>query len=181
MASVKEIKHLLIIGFYTGLRLGDACLLKWDEVNLQTGMFRITPSKTKEHSKTIDIPIHSFLYTILMENHSSENKYVLPELATSYTKDPGSVSKKIQKTFIKAGIKTTEKRERGVKDATVYGFHSLRHSFISLCAAGRIPQHVVREMVGHSSDAIHQIYQHADTEQKREAIDMLPKISKDKK
>lgn len=179
MASVKEIKHLLIIGFYTGLRLGDACLLKWDEVDLQTGMFRITPRKTKEHSKTVDIPIHKFLYKILVENHSSENKYVLPELAASYTKDPGSVSKKIQKTFIKAGIKTTEKRERGVKNATVYGFHSLRHSFISLCAAGRIPQHVVREMVGHSSDTIHQIYQHADTEQKRKAIDMLPRINEE--
>jgi|GEM_PF-1462141 len=176
MASVKEIRHLLIIGFYTGLRLGDACLLKWDEINLQTKTFSIEPRKTKAHKKTSETPIHSVLHMILESIHPSKNKYVLPKIAASYKKDPGAVSKKIQKTFVKAGIKTTEKRERGVRDATVYGFHSLRHSFISFCAAKGIPQHVVRAMVGHSSDAIHQIYQHADTEQKRKAIDTLPKI-----
>jgi integrase len=171
-----EIKLLLIIGFYTGLRLGDACLLKWDEVNLKTGLFKITPSKTRGHDKTVDIPIHGILLEILQRIYPSENTYVLPTVAASYSKDPGAVSKKIQKTFIKAGIKTTEERKRGVKDATVYGFHSLRHSFISLCAAEGIPQHIVREIVGHSSDTIHQIYQHASVEQKRKAIDLFPKI-----
>jgi len=178
-AAEGEIRLLLIIGFYTGLRLGDACQLKWEDVNLKTAMFNITPSKTKGHDKTINIPIHSILYEILRRVPSTDSEYVLPEIAATYLKDPGAVSKKIQKTFIKAGIKTTEERKRGVKNATVYGFHSLRHSFISLCAAEGIPQHVVREMVGHSSDAIHQIYQHANTEQKRKAIDMLPSIEEE--
>lgn len=171
-----EIKLLLIIGFYTGLRLGDACLLKWKDVNLKTGMFNITPNKTKGHDKTVDIPIHSILYEILRRIYSTDGEYVLPITAATYLKDPAAVSKKIQKTFVNAGIKTTEERKRGVKNATVYGFHSLRHSFISLCAAEGIPQHIVREIVGHSSDTIHQIYQHASIEQKRKAIDIFPKI-----
>lgn len=175
-----EIRVLLIIGFYTGLRLGDACLIKWKDVNLNINMLRIIPGKTKGFGKTIDIPLHEVLSEIFKSIYSKNNEYVLPTIAASYLKDPGSVSRKIQRVFVKAGINTTEERNRGVKNATVYGFHSLRHSFISLCAAEGIPQHVVKEMVGHSSDAIHQIYQHANIEQKRKAIDMLPKIEEKK-
>jgi integrase/recombinase XerD len=52
----------------------------------------------------------------------------------------------------------------------------LRHSFVSLCAANRIPQVVIQELVGHGSPAMTALYSHADFEQKQNAINTLPAL-----
>ena len=69
-----------------------------------------------------------------------------------------------------------KKRENSIKKAPVYGFHSFRHSFVSICAGEGIPVHVVMELVGHNSKLVHQVYQHATIEDKRKAIDLLPEV-----
>ena len=56
------------------------------------------------------------------------------------------------------------------------GFHSLRHSFVPLCAANRVPQVAVMELVGHGSPAMNRLYSHAGDEQKIKAIAALPAI-----
>ena len=58
------------------------------------------------------------------------------------------------------------------------GFHSLRHSFVSLCAKAKTPLHVVQKLVGHGSPLLTaEVYLHLDSEQKRDAIAALPKIA----
>ena len=54
------------------------------------------------------------------------------------------------------------------------GFHSLRHSFVSLCAKAKTPLHIIQKIVGHSSPAMTDHYTHSDAEQKRDAITALP-------
>ena len=54
------------------------------------------------------------------------------------------------------------------------GFHSLWHSFLSLCAANRVPQVAIMELVGHGSPAMTALYSHAGDEQKAKAIAALP-------
>ena len=56
------------------------------------------------------------------------------------------------------------------------GFHSLRHSFVSLCAANRVPQVAIMELVGHGSPAMTALYSHAGEEQKAKAIAALPAL-----
>lgn len=175
-----EIRKLLLIGFYTGLRLGDACLLKWSEIKFKKNVIWKIPNKTRGTNKFLEIPLHEGLCEILIPEKNAlpvnDNEYVLPETAKKYLKDAGAISRKIQKAFIDAGFKTTIERVRGVKKATVYGFHSLRHSFITICAEGGIPAHAVMDLVGHNSQEIHKIYQHTSIEQKQKAIDLFPKI-----
>ena len=59
------------------------------------------------------------------------------------------------------------------------GFHSLRHSFVSLCAAHRVPQVAIMELVGHGSPAMTALYSHAGDEQKAKAIAALPAFAFD--
>jgi integrase len=56
------------------------------------------------------------------------------------------------------------------------GFHSLRHSFVSLCAKAGAPQHVVQRLVGHGSPAMTEHYTHLDDRQKQAAVQALPDI-----
>ena len=59
----KEWKLLLMTGIYTGMRLGDCCRLKWENVHLERGIIQIIPEKTKKHmhGKPVTIPIHPSL------------------------------------------------------------------------------------------------------------------------
>jgi len=176
-----EMKTLFIIGLYTGLRRGDASTLKWSEIDFDRAVIDKIPSKTKRSGKKVIIPLHGALKAILLsikENLDDDNKseFVLPEIAEMYNRHPTSVGRIITRTFKKAGIETAVIREGAKMKTGVYGFHSFRHSFVSLCASGGIPVHVVMELVGHNSKLVHQIYQHATIEDKRKAIDLLPKM-----
>lgn len=177
-----EIKTLILIGIYTGLRLGDVSTLKWSEVSLDTGNIERMPSKTKKQGKTITIPIHAILRKVLhdIQRRSLGNsEYVLPELANQYKKHSHYVSQQVQKVFKDAGIETTSKRDdgRGRRLSCLYGFHSFRHSFVSLCHASNVPQIAVMELVGHNSEQVHKIYQHASDELKQQAIAALPDVT----
>ena len=90
-----------------------------------------------------------------------------------------SISKLMNKPLDDCGITTTEKsgdthRTRSIART---GFHSLRHSFVSLCAASNVPQVAIMEMVGHGSPAMTRLYSHAGDEQKANAIMALPDVS----
>lgn len=62
-------KLLVMVGIYTGLRLGDCCRLKWDDVCLDRSVIQVIPEKTKRHmhGRPVTIPIHSSLMSELQE------------------------------------------------------------------------------------------------------------------
>ena len=171
-----EMRTLCMIGLYTGLRLGDAATLKWDEVDFEKSLISRLPNKTKNLKKNVEIPL---LGELRIELESVKNRqgsgeiYILPDFAKKYLKKTWCVSSEIQTFFEKVGIKTKIERDGLPRKCTVYGFHSFRHSFVSLCAANGIPMNVVMELVGHRSVMVHEIYQHASAEQKIKAINVI--------
>ena len=88
-------------------------------------------------------------------------------------RSPSTLSIEVQDEFIRAGIETQTVCDGSVRKRTIYGFHSFRHSFVTLCAANGIPMNVVMELVGHKSVMVHEIYQHASAEQKIKAINVI--------
>ncbi|MEM7391142.1 MAG: site-specific integrase [Verrucomicrobiota bacterium] len=176
-----DMRYWFAIGLYTGLRLGDVVTLKWSEIDLKNGVINRVPSKTKRTNKSVQIPIHPVLDSLLTElkSNGSTGDALFPESAKRYGNDPASISKRIQKHFQSNDIITTEKSDSKHRKRAVIrvGFHSLRHSFVSLCAANRVPEVAIMEMVGHGSPAMTRLYSHAGSEQKVSAIAGLPKIS----
>ena len=96
-------------------------------------------------------------------------------MAQQYISAPATLSNAVQAVFQSAGIETKALRDGVTRKSTVYGFHSFRHSFVTLCAANGIPMNVVMELVGHRSAMVHEIYQHASAEQKIKAINVIEK------
>lgn len=173
------LRHAIAIGLYTGLRLGDVCTLKWDEIDLRKHMIRHLPRKTARHKKEVVIPIHPVLEAILQEiPREASSPYVFPKEAEIYQRNPPQISQTVQSFFNKdCGIQTTEgphaQRQRSI---VRIGFHSLRHSFVSLCAANNVPQVAIMELVGHGNPAMTRLYSHAGTDQKVQAIAALPAL-----
>ena len=92
-----EWKLLIMTGLYTGLRLGDCCHLKWENVNLERGIIQVVPEKTKKHAhgRPVTIPIHPQLLAELLkargmrEEGKEENNSTLQlETQTSSSSSP---------------------------------------------------------------------------------------------
>jgi integrase len=176
-----SLRTLFLIGAYTGMRLGDACLLKWENVRLDDGIIEYEPMKTSRKGKRVRIPLSGHLAGWLRGLAASADMggYVLPDFAAEYRRERSRISKVVQAHFAACEISTqdtTPGRAPRKVTAVSVGFHSLRHSFVSLCAANRVPQVAIMDMVGHGSPAMTRLYSHAGEDQKRQAVDALPAL-----
>ena len=167
-----EMRTLLAIGIYTGLRLGDACRLDWTEVDFPKGVIVTTPHKTSNSSgKVVAIPLSPALRRVLEET-PEENRSgpILPITAKRYETQQRRVIEEIQNHFEKCGIKTTAKIAGQSHLRVVAGFHSLRHSFITQAALAGWPEALVRAIVGHTSGSVTHRYIHTSVD----AVKNLP-------
>lgn len=189
VATSGEMRTLFFIGIYTGLRLKDCALLKWDAVDLAGGFIRLTPEKTRRHGIAVSIPILPPLAEALRAARKSGGEtggYVLPEMAGCYLSQGANcrggktygaaLCSRVRTVLKRAGIVasvTADGRHRRVTD---YGFHSLRHTFVSMAARAGIRQEVVRAIVGHTSATMTDYYTHTKEADLRAAMAAFPAI-----
>jgi hypothetical protein len=160
---------------YTALRLGDAATLRWEEVSFPLNRITRKPMKTARKGKIVVIPLHPTLRAILEETPELDRRdFVLPGLAALYMRDKSALSKRIQNHFDDCKIKTQFKHADKIRATCEVGFHSLRHSFVTICAAAGVPLAVVQALCGHGSPAIQAKYIHIGVEAAAQAIDALP-------
>ncbi len=179
-----EMRLLFALGIYTGMRLGDCATLRWGEVDLVRNVIRRIPMKIARRKKTpIHIPIHAVLSALLNELPPRERRNdVLPELAKMYRCDSAALSKRIQAHFEASEISThSDSQEKRIKAAVDVGFHSLRHTFVSLCREANAPLAVVEAIVGHSSPAMTRHYTHVSDHAAGMAVALLPTVIGDGK
>jgi integrase len=183
-----ELRILFALGIYCGLRLGDCARLKWGtELDLQRGVIVKIPQKIsrRPNAKPVIIPIHPSLRMLLEEipeRHRKHGEFVLPELAELHQHKNMLLATKLRKHFLKNGIQCWEPdtghgSESGRRAVIRYSFHSLRHSFVSLCRQSGVAQIVVESLVGHSNPAMTRHYSHVGHEASQAAIALLPAIS----
>jgi len=176
-----SLRYMLGLGLYTGLRLGDIVCLRWADVNFDAAEISVLPMKTRRLRKKITIPMHPVVTALLHELRATETgEYLFPADRADYVANVSTITKRIQGFFESCGIKTLEdapedaQRKRRIIRV---GFHSLRHSFVSLCAANRVPKVAIQELVGHGSPAMTDHYSHAGRELKQDAIAALPEMT----
>ena len=114
----------------------------------------------------------------MTEAHEAPDRgeHVLPELADLYTNHRTILNKSIQKHFRSCGIRT-QKAGAGQRAAVEVGFHSLRHSFVSLCREANAPLAVVEAIVGHANPAMTRHYTHIGEAAATTAVAALPDIT----
>jgi integrase len=177
-AAKGETRLLLALGIYCGLRLGDAALLRWSDADMVKGLISLVPQKTARRSqKRVTLPIHRTLFALLAETPEASRKgYVMPGIAERHQQYAGALSKDIGDLFWSVGIETKAEVAGSKRKRADCGFHSLRHTFVSLCAAGGVPQSVVQSLVGHGSPAMTSHYTHVGLAAAQSAVATLPDI-----
>ena len=178
-----ELRTLLAVGIYTGLRLGDCATLRWAEVDLPRGIIRRIPNKiARSNPNPVLVPVHAVLRDMLAATPLEQrSEYVLPELAKLYAHRSDAVTDRVQSHFKACGIKVwkagTGPDSEDAKRAVIeVGFHSLRHSFVSLCREANAPLSVVEAIVGHASPAMTRHYTHVGQLAASNAVAALPAV-----
>ena len=158
-ATSGELRALIAIGRYTGMRLADACLLRWSSVHGD----RISVKRTRKTGAPVLLPVHPRLADALA-SLPRRRAEVLPGLADTFRRDESAVSKMVQRAIRSIGLTTAVKAKSGVRQRVEHGFHSLRHTFVTRAIEAGVPSDVVRELVGHSTLIMTEHYTHLGDE-----------------
>ena len=200
-------KLLVMVGIYTGLRLGDCCRLSWECVNLERQVIQVIPEKTKKHmhGKPVTIPIHPSLMAELtmVRERGTGNRcrqgyggqdgeradegretsetgcFVNAAIAELYLTRKWMVAEGLRRIFKMANITMSVRLEGRSRKSVVASFHSLRHTFVSLSANAGVPLPVVQSIVGHCSTAMTRHYYHENEGVLRQAVEAIPAIGAD--
>lgn len=173
-----DLYKLCLIGCYTGLRLGDAATLRWEKIDMERRVIITRPQKTQKYETEVALPIHPKLYA-MFQLLPTRSGYLLPEMAQLHLMHGSLLSRKIEEAFTNAGFKTNIKIDGRKWRANQYGFHSFRHSFVSMCGkSGNIA--LVQSMVGHLSKDMTMHYFHGNLDASRQLVDTLPDITSGK-
>jgi integrase len=170
--TVPWVRHIFMVGINTGLREGDICCLKWD--NVKDGYISLETRKT---GKQVEIPILPPL-----EKHLSGllriDDYVFPSLADRYldSKRRSGIGKEVGKFLrTKCKIQTTKAIKGRDRKSVIKDVHSLRHTFVYLAALAGVPLPVVQGVVGHASAEMTKLYMdHAGREEKARLMKQIP-------
>lgn len=172
-AKDRDDEILFSLGAYTGLRVSDCAMMKAENVDLAANLIRVVPIKTKRHMTTaLEIPMHPALRKVI-EAALKENPegYLSERNASMY--GHGTLADRTHAVFAKAGIKTSDTDADGRKKF-VCGFHSLRHTFVSMSIDAGMNPLLVQRIVGHSTAAMTDRYYHADRKAVEEGIAKMP-------
>jgi len=176
LINKEEIRIIYTIGMYTGQRLKDCVLLQWQNVDLPHRRIYVKQFKT---GKEVSIPIARQLYDALTDAWQWKcNQYVCPKSAERYNKT-NAEGKNIGNNLVDIdvlrvirwiGLEPSVSVPGRKKKMTVYGFHSLRHSFASFCAEAGVPKAVLLSILGTDSEIADKYYTHVGNEAQEKAI-----------
>ena len=157
-----------------GLRLGEVCCLRWENVDFKRDVVTVETTKTDTTLEQVLPPLLKARLMARREMVEEAEPYIFPNMARRYQREDSSISSEFSALLRAAGIvrampETTLKGNR--KKVNPLSFHSLRHSFCTLgrCDSGVVPD-IMRSIVGHNSELIERGYTTANIEHKRAAV-----------
>ena len=176
-----EIGFGILVGMYTGIRIGELCALQWQDIredgviNINKTVQRIkdvdyfsgySKCKTKviiERPKTISsiryIPLSSYLIDMSLKFRKDNENFVIT--GTPKYMEPRTLQYKFKHILNELSL-------------PYHSFHILRHTFATYCMEANVDIKSLSELLGHSSvKTTLSIYIHSSMELKREYMNSI--------
>ncbi len=159
---------LIVTALSTAMRRCDCCLLQFRRIKWAERVIAVKPAKD---GSWVYIPIFGLLEAELAPLYAGKvpapNDYVFAEQAQMFLVNPDGVTLRVKQALESAGFAWNDdepdshekamsvKRARGVRRASLIGFHSLRTTWITLAIMGGVPVELVKKVTGqHSTEVI---------------------------
>lgn len=170
----------IVLSLYTGLRIGEICALRWEDIHFDTGILCVErtimriqdvayPSKTKvvidrpkTDSSVRQIPIPDFLLPYLFPCRGTPDSYLLT--GTPHYMEPRNYYQRYKKILKKCGMEQ-------------YNYHTLRHTFATRCVENGFDIKSLSEILGHADiGTTLRRYVHPSMDLKRQHMERLKKV-----
>lgn len=173
-----EWKTLILVGFFSGQRLGDCAALTWRSVDLASATMSLTTAKTaKRMVIPIAPPLHRHLMAMAGDNPDA------PLCPALHGKRTSILSNQFHALMVRAGLveprphRSKGKGRAARRDVSAISFHSLRYSAVSELKNAGVSESVAMDLVGHESTAVSRHYTRIADATKRDAVGKLPDIT----
>jgi len=165
---------LILLGYFTGQRLGDCATLEWKNVDMKSRVIHFRQGKT---GKKVVVPMTEDLHEHLdFLSEFIEDKFVCPDLGERGSGGAHGLSESFGRIVKKAGIDSLKIKGKGKINFNRLSFHSLRHSFNSVMAEAGVTQEIRMRLTGHSSTSMNNRYTHTGNKQLEDAVAVLPSV-----
>jgi integrase len=180
-----EWRGMIIVGLYTGMRLGDIATRCRGNVDLSKRKITLVSRKTgADETKPICAPLLKFLEGSLPEIPDSQKQPLFPAASECYEKNffNGQLSKQFHAVLVKAGLFKKRSTKGTGKGNSVWhttgalSFHCRRHTFVSWLKDAGASDAVARGLAGHDSEAVNRRYTHLDGATLLNAVEKLPNV-----
>jgi integrase len=168
-----EWKTAILLGYYGGLRLGDAVSLPWSAVDFTGNKLVFEVSKTGEE---LEIPLHPSLERHLAKLAGDADGAINPGLAAVPIGGRSGLSKQFIAVMRDAGIGNNAVKTGGLRKLSRLSFHALRASFNSALHNEGVDQEIRKKLTGHKSDAMNNKYTVTELRTLADAVNKLPSI-----
>ena len=163
-----------LLAMYTGLRIGEVCALRWDDITPDSIIVNKTMMRVNENG-------HSEVIIAAPKSDSSVREIPFPNELLKYyekLKSSGYVmsTERLQHTEPRYMQKIFQKyiKECDLKNVT---FHTLRHTFATRCIEAGVDAKTVSELLGHSDTKITlNRYVHSSFELKKHSMEKMQKL-----
>ena len=163
--SVNAIRIIL----FTGARPGEVFKMKWDQLDLDEGVWS-KPASTTKQKRRHHVPLVQDAITLLKHilSQGTDSEYVFPS-----RNSPARPIGEVRKTWAKI-IETAEiKNEIGTR------LYDLRHTFATHLVASGQSLFSVGKLLGHSTTKVTERYAHADLDGLRVALGSMDQVFSD--
>jgi integrase len=174
------------IGVYiclcTGMRIGEICALRWDDIDTDSGVFNIR--RTIQRIYAIENGIRKT--ELILDTPKTKNSIREIPMDKDLLKMIKPIKKIVNQSFY---VLTNEAKPTEPRTYRVYyknlmralempelKFHGLRHSFATRCIESKCDYKTVSVLLGHANiSTTLNLYVHPNLEQKKKAIDQMLK------
>lgn len=177
-----NVRHIAKFMLYTGLRVGEACALTWDDIDFEKRYIYVNKTYTQYAEYNNDRKTHTS-YTQTPKTENSVRKVPMCRAVYELLENQKN-SRQSKKNFVFLSIRGTPYTARGVNqslESAIKNFnenrppdsielplftpHWLRHTFATMCLKSGIPPKVVQSYMGHSDiQTTMNIYTHVSDE-----------------
>lgn len=161
----ENLRPVLALGYYCGMRLGEIGRLKWSGVDLERGEISLQGDETKNgrpRAVPLMLELPEMLRIIQQKNPTAE--YVF-----GGDRPLGNFRKTWNSACVRAGLGRFEKSGHGRKKYVGFIFHSLRRTALTNMADAGVSAHAAMSISGHLSQKVFNDYLQLVERQAKEA------------
>ena len=184
LADLDDCKRGVLLALLTGMRLGELCALKWENISIPERTIRVCA--TVQRLRDLDTDAESKTKLWMGKPKSDSSRRVIP-LSDSAAWLCTKAEHHSSSTYVLTGTqvpmepRTLQYRfEKYTRDCGLEGvhFHTLRHTFATRCVEAGFELKSLSEVLGHANTSITlDRYVHSSLDLKRENMNKLTMLA----